>query len=402
MLGKLTATLDRARARWGWFDHLVRAALRYKADSGDRLAASLTFYAFLSLFPLLLLGVSILGFALAGRQELQQELFTSLVREVPGLSSTFEENLEAIQENAGKTGLVALAGVLFAGLGGITAARDSLRLMWHQNPAEGNFVTSRLASVVTLVGLGVTLLASVAISTVASTLTDTTLRSMGIEANPLARAFATVLSIALALGTDVLLFLYLFKRLPKVDWPTGRVLRGAIFGAVGFGILKFVATFYVGRAAANGSKLYGSVGAVIGILVGINLIARFVLFAASWTVTAPGCDDVLPSATASPEAAEKAGGTASPGGPATVDPRDVGSRDRAREPAYAGSTAAASGPRAPATVDEITAAAEARLTPSAAGRTRMLAGAALGVLGSGAALLTVNGIRALWHTVRSD
>lgn len=390
-LSGITSALSRGRARWGWFDHLVRAGLRYKGDAGDRLAASLTFYAFLSLFPLLLLGVSVLGFTLAGREELQDELFTALVREVPGLADTFAENLEAIRENAGKTGIVGLVGVLFAGLGGITAARDCLRLMWHQDPAEGNFVKSKLSSVVTLVGLGLTLLASIAISTIASSLVDALLEAVGFDTNPVARAGATLIALGLALLTDVCLFLYLFKRLPKVDWPTGRVLRGAVFGAVGFGVLKFLATYYVGRAVANNSDLYGPVGAVIGILLGINLIARFVLFAAAWTVTAPGRDDVLPSATASPAAAAKAGGTASPNGPATPDPRDAGpgsaapSRDRER-------VSAAS----------VAADAEDRLPRRTADRTKVAAGAALGVLASGVVMAVVSGIKSLWGAVRSS
>ncbi len=381
------ARLETARGHQPWLDHLVRAGKRYKGDAGDRLAASLTFYAFLSLFPLVLLGVSVLGFALNGREELQDRLFTSLVSAVPGLADTFAENLDAIRENAGKTGVVALVGVLLAGLGGITALRDSLRLMWHQNPSQGNFVTGKLHSVVTLLGLGATLLGSIAVTTVAATLLGTLLGSIGIGSSLPAKLVAGAFTLALALGADLLMFLYMFRRLPKVDWPFRRVARGALFAAVGFGVLKFVATFYVGRAVSSNSELYGPVGAVIGILVGLNLICRFILFSAAWTVTAPGSDDVLPSATASPAAAAASGGTASPDGPATADPRD---------------SPATTAPEPRRTAAGVAAAAESRLSPSAAGRAQVAAGATIGALATTTAFVVMKGLRSAWGAVRSS
>jgi len=390
------ARLARGRERFPWVDHLFRAAIRYKADSGNRLAASLTFYAFLSLFPLLLLGVSVLGFALNGRDQLQDRIFSSLVGAVPGLADTFAENLDAIRDNAGKTGLVALVGVLMAGLGGITSLRDSLRLMWHQNTQEGNFLTGKLHSFVTLLGLGAMLLASIAISTVASSLLNELLSALGVGDSALAKIVAGAVTLAIALAADVLLFVFVFRRLPKVNWPLHRVLRGALFAAVGFGLLKFVAIFYVGRAVAGNSELYGSVGAVIGILVGLNLICRFILFAAAYTVTAPGCDDVLPSGTASPAAAAAAGGTASPDGPATADPRDIAARGegvrRTGEPVGHGRPATG--------VGSAIAAARARVEPDSAGRVQVAAGVTLGALGTTAALVVVKGVRAAWGSVR--
>ncbi|HVF20439.1 MAG TPA: YihY/virulence factor BrkB family protein [Mycobacteriales bacterium] len=377
--------LGRARERRPWLDHLVRAAGRYKADAGDRLAASLTFYAFLSLFPLALLGVSVLGFALNGREELQDEIFTSLVGAVPGLADTFAENLEAIRTNAGKTGIAALIGVLLAGLGGVTSLRDSLRLMWHQNPAQGNFVTGKLHSVVTLLVLGVTLLASIAVTTIASSLLGNLLDAVGIGSSRPAKLLAGTFALGLALGADLLMFLYIFRRLPKVDWPLRRVVRGALFASVGFGVLKYIATFYVGRAVSSNSELYGPVGAVIGILVGLNLICRFILFSAAWTVTAPGSDDVLPSATASPAAAARSGGTATPDGPATPDPRG---------------TTTTSVPQPRRTAAGVAARAEARVSPSSAGRAQVAAGVTLGALATTTAFLVAKGLRSVWGAVR--
>src|SRR5688572_7355273 len=60
------AMFANAREKAPWFDHLVRAGGRYQADTGDRLAAAVTFFGFLSFFPLVVISASLLTIALGG------------------------------------------------------------------------------------------------------------------------------------------------------------------------------------------------------------------------------------------------------------------------------------------------------------------------------------------------
>ena len=145
-----------ARRSQPWLDHVVRAAGRYKADGGDRLAASLTFYGFLSLFPLHA------ARRLRPRLSPQRppgaaagDLRRAGRRRCPASPTRSRRTSTLIRDNAGKTGIVALIGVLLAGLGGVTALRDSLRLMWHQS-TSGRQPRRRAgcAPCVTLLGLG--------------------------------------------------------------------------------------------------------------------------------------------------------------------------------------------------------------------------------------------------------
>ena len=72
------------RRRYRWFDHLARAGGRYQRIQGDLMAAGVTYFAFLGLFPVLLLAASIVGLVLAGDALLQQELFDAILEAFPG------------------------------------------------------------------------------------------------------------------------------------------------------------------------------------------------------------------------------------------------------------------------------------------------------------------------------
>ena len=72
------------RRRWAWFNHLMRAGGRYRRTQGDLMAAGVTYYAFLGLFPVLLLVASIVGLVLAGDALLQQQLYDAIRGRVPG------------------------------------------------------------------------------------------------------------------------------------------------------------------------------------------------------------------------------------------------------------------------------------------------------------------------------
>lgn len=298
------ALLARARDRRPALDHLVRAASRYQADTGDRLAAAVTFFGFLSFFPLLALTASLLGIY-------YDNAAVTVAREVdafaPGLAEQLglEDLLEKNQAALGLTGLASLAGLLYAGLGWIDAMREALRTVWHQNVKAGNFVKKKALDVVILVGLGATLLFSLAVSAAAGAFTDVALELVGLEDSTVAGVLVTVLGTVLALFTSTLLFLYLFIRLPRVETPWRRILRGAVLAAVLFEVLKRVGAIYIERTTEN--PLYGAFAVVVGLLVWINLVSRMLLFCAAWTVTAPYDSDVEPSGTANPEQARKAG-----------------------------------------------------------------------------------------------
>lgn len=298
------AALARVRAKRPGLDHLIQAFGRYQADTGDRLAAAVTFFGFLSFFPLLALAASLLAVFIG------PDAVDTVVREVdnyaPGLAEQLMlEDLLTSDRAAGVAGAVGLVGLLYSGLGWVDALREAIRSIWHQNVQAGNLIKKKLADVLVLAGLGLLLVVSLGTSAVASALTGFALETVGLEDSLVATVVVRVVGIALAVLTSTALFLYLFFRLPKVQTPWRRVVRGAALAAVLFEVLKLVGAFYIARTTGN--PVYGIVAVAVGLLVWINLVSKMLLLCAAWTVTAPYDADVAPSGTASPEQAAKAG-----------------------------------------------------------------------------------------------
>jgi len=115
---RLIAMLRRERARRPWLDHLIRAYQQYKRANGDHVAAAITYFSFLAIFPLVLLGASIAGFVLANNVDRQQRLNEVISENVPGsLGNTLTQAVQSVIDNRGSLGVIALLGVAYAGLG---------------------------------------------------------------------------------------------------------------------------------------------------------------------------------------------------------------------------------------------------------------------------------------------
>ncbi|MBW3638839.1 MAG: YihY/virulence factor BrkB family protein [Actinobacteria bacterium] len=297
------AVLTSVRNKRPFLDHLIRAFGRYQADAGDRQAAAVTFFGFLSFFPLIALATSLLSYVLG------DEAIGTVVREVnsyaPGLAGQLElEKILTDNRKAGATGLLGLAGLLYAGLGWVDALREAIRTVWHHNVKEGNLVVKKVKDVVVLAGLGVAVVLSVGISAATGAFTGFALDVVGLEKTFVATAIAKVVGVTLGLATSTGLFLYLFWRLPKVQSPFRRVVKGALLAGLLFEVLKRVGAVYIERTTEN--PVYGAFAVIVGLLVWINIVSRMLLFCAAWTVTQPYDSDIEPSGTASVEAAREA------------------------------------------------------------------------------------------------
>ncbi len=306
------AVFTAARARRPLLDHVVRAVQRYQADAGDRLASSVTFYWFLSLFPILLIAVYVVRLALGNSAG---DDVTSGLRPYLGLDTATAVG-EVVQSNAGKAGLLGLGGTLLSGLGWINALRTSIRVIWHQSTEVGNIVTTKVRDVVALIGLFAVIAASVVVSGAATAATASVLSFLEVAESTGAKVLTITVSYALGFLVDMGIFLYLFLRFSKVRRPVSQVVRGAVFGAVGFEVLKSVGAIYIGRTTSKGEATYGTFAVVVGLLLFLNLVSRLILITAAFVVTAPYDSDVPPSGTAMPQDEQTQGGPAMPEQPA--------------------------------------------------------------------------------------
>ena len=272
------------RDRRPWLDHVVRAYQRYKSTNGDHMAAAITYFSFLAIFPLLLLGISVGGFVLANNPGLVSDLKGVIADNVPGgLGSQLSESVDTLIANRGSIGIVALLGVAYSGLGWIGNLRTGLQVVWSCEPQKENFLKAKLGDLLVLVGLGLGIVVSIALTSGGTAATGALVKVLGLDGVFGMGTLVRVVGILLALAADTLIFMWLFVRLPRRRVRYKTVVRGAVFAAVGYEILKVVGTFYIARIGK--SPTYGTFGSVIGLLVWIDLVSRFLLFSAAWTAT---------------------------------------------------------------------------------------------------------------------
>jgi len=292
----LPAALARLRTgaarRWGALKqarpalgHLAAAYQHYQRNHGNDLAAAITYFSFLALFPLVLLGVSVTAFVLASRPELQGELFTNLSSDLPGgFGDTVRQTIQgAIDKRAG-VGVIGLAGVLLAGLGWIANLRTAIDTVWGLPARKRAFLAAKAADAVVLAGLGIGAAASVAVTAGGTAASSLVLRGLGLDHVTGAGTASWCLGILLGIAGSMVIFGWLMIKLPDIRVPRRIALRATLLAAVGFEVLKLVGTFYIARI--TGSPAGAVIGPVVGVLVWIYLVARYQLFCVAWAATA--------------------------------------------------------------------------------------------------------------------
>jgi membrane protein len=236
---------------------------RYSELHGGELASAITLSVFLSLLPLLIVAIAVLGFfSAASSKDLAKEVVENL--QLDRSSQTAELITEAMRtaESSRKAAsVVGLAGLLWSGLGVVNALQYAWNTAW-QVPGRG--LKDKAIGVGWLLGGGMLFVASFAVS----------------AASQLLPWFLEPVGILIGLATGVGLWLWTAHTLPnrRVGWRA--LIPGALLGAVGFEILKVLASFVVPRIVASSSDLYGPVGVVFAVLAWLLLFGRLVVYAA--------------------------------------------------------------------------------------------------------------------------
>ena len=274
------------RTRVWRVDHAVRAYGHFNQARGTQLAGAVTYFAFLSFFPLLAVAFAALGWVVVVHPDARVQVEQFLDENLPGLVGSGPGRLDVnvIADARAGAGLVGLAGLLYAGLGWLDALREALRQIYGLEPSERNIVVRKLLDVVMLAALGGGVLLTVTSSSLATAVTRQALDLVELERSTLAAALLKVLALLVSVGGDALLLTVVFARLPGHRLPWREVVRGALLGAVLLAILKLLGTWLVARMTAN--PVYGAFAVVVGLLVWLNFVCRVVLFAAAWSVTA--------------------------------------------------------------------------------------------------------------------
>lgn len=276
--------ITRWRERRPWLDRVLRMQEHYSAVKGNLQAGAVTYFAFLSFFPILALAFFIVGYVARVFPEVQDNLTEAIEQVLPGLvgEGSSQISLESIQDAAGAVGLIGLAGVLYAGLGWLSGMRESLLVMFEQPEGERpSFVIGKLRDLASLAFIGVVMVVSVGISGVVARFSTDLLEmlDLGIGLAPV----LTAVSIVIGLGAGALLFFALFQLLARPDLRHAELWAGALLGAIGFELLKQLSTFLI--ASTKSQPAFQAFGIALILVVWINYFSRVVMYAAAWAHT---------------------------------------------------------------------------------------------------------------------
>jgi membrane protein len=247
----------------------VAAVLKkYGEDQAGQLAALIAYYAFVSLFPLLLVMVTVLGFVLQNNPSERQRILDGTLGQFPIISDYLQ--LHSLSGSS----VALIVGVLFsllAGLGITGATQTAFNRIWHVPfKHRPNWLYSRLRGLGMLTLLGtMSILSTTAAGYVGSS-------SNGVPADVAAAVFAFALNLAL--------FMTAFKLLTAVDLGWRELLPGVIVAAVLWQLLQHLGGYYVDHELKRTSPLYGIFAVVLGLLAWLYIGAQLTIFAAEVNV----------------------------------------------------------------------------------------------------------------------
>ncbi len=252
--------LARWRARWRWLDAVLRVTDRFGAIGGGPLSSSIALATFVSLFPLLLVIIAIVGFVSSARSDFAFQLIDDL-----GLrgtaAQTMRDALSTAEGSRKAASVVGLVGLLWSGLGVAGSVQTALNAAWQ---VQGRGLLDKAVALKWLVGAGLLFLSTAALGPV--------LRWAPGPAKP-----PTIL-LGVALTTVLFVWTYLALGNSHVGWRAH--LPGALLVAVGFEALKAIGSIYVPRVVASSSALYGSLGVVFAVLAWLLVYGRLIVYGA--------------------------------------------------------------------------------------------------------------------------
>lgn len=290
------------RKRRPFVDHVVRMVEHYGAVNGNALAAAVTYFAFLSFFPILAVAFAVIGFVSRAYPNADDDLVTALNDVLPGIVGGNDGlDLATFQNNAPGILSVGILVALYSGLGWLSGMRTALVAVFEEPEHEQpNFVIGKVRDLLALLTLGSVLLLSVAVSGVATKIATPILDFIGLGVG--AKPLLWVLALTLGLGASALLFFAFFKLLASPHIPARPLWYGALLGAVAFELLKQLSTVLL--QATREQPAVQAFGIALILLVWINYFSRVVVYAAAWAHTSPEARAVREARTAAEQTVE--------------------------------------------------------------------------------------------------
>lgn len=267
------ARADSYQQQHRWLSFPFAVFRKFSDDQAGSLAALIAYYAFFSIFPLLLALTTILGYVLAGNPALEQRVFSSALGQFPIIGQHSPTQPLTGNPVALVIGLVL---ALWSGLAVAQMAQQAFNTVYGVPRAEWpTFVQSLLRSL-ELVAVG-------GIGLIITTLLQGAVSSAdlyGLRLGPTSAVIGGVIGVAL----NTALFTYLFRRLTIRSPGWREVFVGAALAAVAWFVLQKVGTSLVNSKVSGAQGTYGTFAVVIGLLFWFYLLSQITLYCAEVNV----------------------------------------------------------------------------------------------------------------------
>lgn len=266
LIEKNVSRLDKYQRSSQSIGFIVAVIKRFGDEKVGYLGALITYYGFLSLFPLLLILTSVLDIVASGNPEIKAKVLEYASSYFPILGDQLQTNISG----SSKSGVALFVGLifLFYGARGVADAfRHAVNSIWHTPKSQlQSFPQNYLSSVYIILLGGTGLIASAGLATYASGLGDFFLFQ--------------ILSVVIGFVLLTTTFYGLFRiAVSKTEVSHSDLLLGAILSGLGILLLQLIGGFILANQLKNLRNLYGTFALVLGLLFWIYLQVRVVLFA---------------------------------------------------------------------------------------------------------------------------
>jgi membrane protein len=280
----MVSWLDRLQRRSRAAGLVIAVVYKYVDDQGGYLAALITYYAFVSLFPLLLLLTTVLGVVLAGHSELQNQVMHSTLSQFPVIGSQLGQPNHL--SGGAAAVVVGVAGSVYGGLGVGQAVQNAMDTVWavprHARPDP---IRSRVRSLVLLVLLGSALIGA------------TMLSALSRESAALGPA-GKAGGVAAAVAINAMVCLVAFRVTTARQLSFRQIAPGAVTAAVIWQLLQLFGATYVTHVVKSASTTNSVFALVLGLLAFLYVTSVVLVFSAE--INAVWVDHLYPRALLTP------------------------------------------------------------------------------------------------------
>jgi membrane protein len=248
----------------------------FLTDNCPHLAASISFYVLLSLFPLTLALVSVLGF-ISHSPEMQARIIDGIGNFLPVSRDFITKSIESVVSTRAITGVIGVVGLIIGGNAVFTAVRKSLNAAWGIRQPRP-FWTERLVEFCMLLGAAILIFLSLALTSALSIVQQQNITVFGTNSG----LFWNLVTGGITTVIVFIVFLLLYKFVPnkKIRWRD--IWLGALLAAIGFEATTSVFVWYMANFA-HYNLIYGPLGGLVALMIWVYVSAVIFLYCAKMT-----------------------------------------------------------------------------------------------------------------------